>query len=50
MSKATRQELEAETAALRAELKTVRKENRKPATERDILPKATKLFATEMNW
>ncbi|MBX7551656.1 transposase [Streptomyces sp. tea 10] len=47
---ATQQELEAEIAALRAELKTVRKENQKLATERDILRKATKFFATEMNW
>ncbi|MFJ5032705.1 transposase [Streptomyces sp. NPDC088560] len=47
---ATQQEPEAEIAALRAELKTVRKENQKLATERDILRKATKFFATEMNW
>ncbi|WP_373308905.1 IS3 family transposase [Streptomyces minutiscleroticus] len=45
VSEATRQELEAEIAALRAELKTVRKENQKLATERDILRKATKFFA-----
>ncbi|MEU8718627.1 hypothetical protein [Streptomyces sp. NPDC048663] len=50
MSEATKQELEAEITALRAELKTVRKENQKLATERDILRKATKFFATEMNW
>ncbi|MFS8204927.1 IS3 family transposase, partial [Streptomyces sp. CWNU-52B] len=40
----TRQDLEAEIAALRAELKAVRKENQKLATERDILRKATKFF------
>ncbi|MER6169633.1 IS3 family transposase [Streptomyces violaceorubidus] len=45
VSEATTQELEAEIAALRAELKTVRKENQKLATERDILRKATKFFA-----
>ncbi|MFE7045757.1 IS3 family transposase [Streptomyces atratus] len=45
VSEATRQDLEAEIAALRAELKTVRKENQKLATERDILRKATKFFA-----
>jgi transposase len=50
VSEATKQELEAEIAALRAELKTVRKENQKLVTERDILRKATKFFATEMNW
>ncbi len=50
VSEATRQELEAEIAALRAELKTVRKENQKLATERDILRKATKFFASEMHW
>lgn len=50
VSEATRQELEAEIAALRAELKTVRKENQKLATERDILRKATKFFAQEMTW
>lgn len=50
VSEATTQELEGEIAALRAELKTVRKENQKLATERDILRKATKFFATEMNW
>ncbi|MCI0386268.1 IS3 family transposase [Streptomyces sp. CNQ085] len=46
VSEATRQDLEAEIAALRAELKTVRKENQKLATERDILRKATKFFRT----
>lgn len=50
VSEATRQELEAEIAALRAELKTVRKENQKLATERDILRKATEFFAQEMTW
>lgn len=50
VSEATRQELEAEIAALRAELKTVRKENQKLSTERDILRKATKFFAQEMTW
>lgn len=50
VSEATREELEAEVAALRAELKTVRKENTTLATERDILRKATKFFAGEMNW
>ncbi|MEU5304195.1 hypothetical protein ACH4YO_00070 [Streptomyces noursei] len=33
MTKATREELEAEIAALRAELKTMHKENQKLATE-----------------
>ncbi|WP_406729492.1 transposase [Streptomyces sp. GD-15H] len=47
---ATREELEAELASLRAELKQVRKENQKLATERDILRKATKFFASEMTW
>lgn len=50
VSEATKEELEAEVAALRAELKAVRKENQKLATERDILRKATKFFAQEMNW
>ncbi len=50
VSEATKQELEAEIAALRAELKAVRKENQKLAVERDILRKATKFFAAEMNW
>lgn len=50
VSKATREDLEAEIAALRAELKKVRKENATLATERDILRKATKFFAAEMNW
>ncbi|WP_435877148.1 transposase [Streptomyces acidicola] len=49
-SEATREELEAEMAALRAELEIVRKENGKLATERDILRKATKFFAQEMTW
>ena len=47
---ATREELEAELASLRAELKQIRKENQKLATERDILRKATKFFASEMTW
>jgi transposase len=50
VSEATKEELEAEIAALRAELKQVRKENATLATERDILRKATKFFAAEMNW
>lgn len=50
VSEATREELEAEIASLRAELKTVRKENPKLATERDILRKATKFLAQEMTW
>jgi transposase len=50
VSEATKEELEAEIAALRAELKTVRRENQKLATERDILRKATKFFAQEMTW
>jgi len=47
---ATREEMEAELASLRAELKQARKENQKLATERDILRKATKFFASEMTW
>jgi transposase len=51
VSEPTREEeLEAEIAALRAELKQVRKENTTLATERDILRKATKYFAGEMSW
>ncbi|MEY9997820.1 transposase-like protein [Streptomyces sp. V4I8] len=50
VSKATKEELEAELAALRTELKTVRKENATLAQERDILRKATKFFASEMSW
>jgi transposase len=50
VSKATKEELEAEIAALRAENKDLRKQNATLATERDILRKATKFFATEMNW
>jgi transposase len=41
---ATREEMEAELASLRAELKQMRKENQKLATEREILRKATKFF------
>lgn len=47
---ATREELEAELASARAELKTIRKENQKLSQERDILRKATKFFASEMTW
>jgi transposase len=46
----TAEELQAENEALRRELATVRKENQKLATERDILRKATKFFAQEMTW
>jgi transposase len=42
VSERTKEELEAENEALRAELKAVRKENATLATERDILRKATK--------
>jgi transposase len=47
---ATIDELQAENEALRAELKAARKENATLATERDILRKATKFFASEMTW
>lgn len=47
---ATTEELQAEIEALRAELKAARKENATLATERDILRKATKFFASEMTW
>lgn len=50
VSEQTKEELEAEIAALRAELKAARKENATLATERDILRKATKFFASEMHW
>jgi transposase len=50
VSEATKEELEAEIAALRTENKDLRKQNATLATERDILRKATKFFATEMNW
>jgi transposase len=43
-------ELHDRIAALEAELKAVRKDNHKLAQERDILRKATKFFASEMNW
>lgn len=43
-------ELEAEIEALRAELRTSRKETATACEERDILRKATKFFAQEMNW
>ncbi|PYC66936.1 hypothetical protein C7C46_30870 [Streptomyces tateyamensis] len=49
-AQATKEELEAEIAALKGELKAVRKENATLATERDILRKATKFFASEMTW
>jgi transposase len=48
--KQTEDELRAEIAALRTELKAVRKDNATLATERDILRKATKFFASEMTW
>jgi transposase len=50
VSERSTEELEAENEALRAELKAVRKENATLATERDILRKATKFFASEMHW
>ncbi|MFG2639233.1 transposase [Streptomyces sp. NPDC048362] len=50
VSEATKEELEAEIAALRAENKDLHKQNATLATEQDILRKATKFFATEMNW
>lgn len=50
VSERTTEELEAEMEALRAKLKAVRKENATLATERDILRKATKFFASEMHW
>ncbi|WP_445521311.1 transposase [Streptomyces sp. NEAU-174] len=46
----TTEELEAEIEALREQLKAVRKENATLASERDILRKATKFFASEMHW
>ncbi|MFI9272113.1 transposase [Kitasatospora sp. NPDC052896] len=46
----TQDELRAEMATLRADLKAVRKDNATLATERDILRKATKSFASEMTW
>jgi transposase-like protein len=49
-AEATKDELEARIKALEAELKAVRKENATLATERDILRKATKFFASEMTW
>ncbi|MGI5254314.1 IS3 family transposase [Actinacidiphila glaucinigra] len=45
-AEATREELEARVQALEAELKAARKENATLATERDILRKATKFFAS----
>ena len=50
VSERTKEDLEAEVEALRAELKAARKENATLATERDILRKATKFFASEMHW
>ncbi|MGW2939510.1 IS3 family transposase [Streptomyces sp. NPDC001156] len=44
VNEATKEELEAEIAALRAENKDLRKQNATLATERDILRKATKFF------
>ncbi|MFI5690127.1 IS3 family transposase [Streptomyces sp. NPDC051636] len=44
VSEATKEELESEIAALRAENKDLRKQNATLATERDILRKATKFF------
>ncbi|MEY9997064.1 transposase [Streptomyces sp. V4I8] len=49
VSKATKEELEAELAALRKENAALRKDNATLATERDILRKATKFFAAEMS-
>lgn len=50
VSEATQEELEERIRALEAELKAARKENMTLATERDILRKATKFFASEMTW
>lgn len=50
VSERTTEELRAEIEALREQLKAVRKENATLATERDILRKATKFFASEMHW
>ncbi|WP_127356551.1 hypothetical protein [Actinacidiphila soli] len=49
VSERTQEELEAENEAFRAELKAARKENATLATEREILRKATKFFASEMH-
>lgn len=49
-SEPTIDDLQAENEALRAELKAACKENATLATERDILRKATKFFASEMTW
>jgi transposase len=43
-------ELAARIRALEAELRAVRKENATLATERNILRKSTKFFASEMTW
>jgi len=48
--RATREELEAQLAELRTQLQTMRRENQKLSTERDILRQATKFFAQEMTW
>lgn len=48
--KATREQLEAENAELRKQLQSMRRENQKLSTERDILRQATKFFAQEMTW
>lgn len=47
---ASREELEREIVALRRENAGLRKDNATLGTERDILRKATKFFAGEMNW
>ena len=47
---ASRDDLEDRIHALEAEVRAVRKENATLALERDILRKATKFFAGEMNW
>jgi transposase-like protein len=47
---ASRDDLEDRIHALEAEVRAVRKENATLAQERDILRKATKFFAGEMNW
>lgn len=45
-----RVQLEAQIHQLRRELAQAHKENQKLATEREILRKATKYFASEMTW
>src|SRR2546423_1172117 len=44
------EELRARLAAAQAEVRQLRKDNAKLATERDILRQATKFFAQEMTW